>query len=396
MEQERFLGAVFDERRGPQRIGAELSLFGDMVVAQAKDGGEWRLDLSRCELSHGGASGKMVFMKGIGSDGAAITICCDDRGFDRALKQLAAGGNQALAQWNTSEGKSRSKHRAGCMVILALVVAFLFTLPTLWNTAVEAGVEALPPSVDQEIGDLAWGQMSPSLTLINVPELDEALATMQERIWPSFGEQPWDIRIFVANEAQINAFAIPGGIIVFHSGLIFAAETPEEVAAVLAHEIAHVTHRHSVRRIADSIGIIAAAQLILGDVSGLVVIAQELITMAALNDRSQVAEAEADETAGEALFAAGLDPIHLGTFFKRLRERFGESPKALYWMSTHPSHSERIDAVDAQRQRLLAGGGFSEQPLNIDWQAVQSALAESGAAGNSTPIEDTPTGGVQE
>ena len=69
---------------------------------------------------------------------------------------------------------------------------------------------------------------------------------MQERIWPSFGEQPWDIRIFVADEAQINAFAIPGGIIVFHSGLIFAAETPEEVAAVLAHEIAHVTHRHSV------------------------------------------------------------------------------------------------------------------------------------------------------
>ena len=43
------------------------------------------------------------------------------------------------------------------MVALALVVAFLFTLPTPWNTHVEAGVEALPPSVDQEIGDLAWG-----------------------------------------------------------------------------------------------------------------------------------------------------------------------------------------------------------------------------------------------
>ena len=394
MEEHSYQGAVFDEQRGPERIGASLELVGDVVRARSADGGEWRLDLGSCDLSYGGASGKMIFMRGLSSQGGKLTICCDDRNFASDLKHLAAAGNQHLAQWNRAEGKSRSQRRAGCMVLLALVVALLLSLPSIWNASVRAGVEALPPSVDQEIGDLAWGQMSHSLQLIEIPEVDAALATMQERIWPSFGEQPWDIRVYVADEAQINAFAVPGGIIVFHSALLYAAESPEEVAAVFAHEIAHVTHRHSVRRIADSIGIIAAGQLLLGDVSGLLVVAQELITLAALNDRSQAAETEADHTAAETLYASGIDPIHLASFFKRLRERYGESSQLVSWLSTHPSHSDRIAAIEAVRRDLQTSGhDFSEQPLDIDWESVQSALAGHGAAGNSKALEVQETTG---
>ena len=384
MEDIQFTGSVFDTSRGPERIGAQLSIFAETLTARSSDGSEWRLDLSQADLSRGGASGKMVFVKGSDNQGRQITICCDDRAFDRALKELGATGSESIADWNQSDGKRRSRRRAGCMVIIAVLIALLLSIPTLWNMAVSAGIEALPPSVDQEIGDLAWGQMSPSLTLVEVPELDDALTQMYDRLWPHFGEQPWDIRIFVSDDETINAFAIPGGIIVFHSALIFAAETPEEVAAVLAHEIAHVTHRHSIRRIADSLGIIAVAQVLLGDVSGLVIVAKELMTMAALNNRSQVAEAEADHTAGEVMFAAGMDPQHLGSFFQRLREMFGESPDAFYWMSTHPSHSDRIEAVDQLSRDLIAkNGALAVRPLDIDWPKVQSALAESGASGHS-------------
>ena len=131
---------------------------------------------------------------------------------------------------------------------------------------------------------------------------------MRDHLYPAFGEQPWDINIFIANEAQVNAFAIPGGTVVFHSGLLFAAESAEEVAGVLAHEIAHVTHRHSLHGIADSLGIVIAAQLLLGDVSGVVALAGELVTLAALNSRSQHAEAEADQTAARVLYQSGIDP----------------------------------------------------------------------------------------
>ena len=112
--------------------------------------------------------------------------------------------------------------------------------------------------------------MSAQLDLIEVAAIDQAMETMRQRLWPSFGQQPWQIQIFLADEGMINAFALPGGTLVFHSGLIFAAKTAEKSRG-LAHEIARVTHRHSLHGIADSVGIVLAAQLLLGDVSGVVV-----------------------------------------------------------------------------------------------------------------------------
>ena len=341
-------------------------------------GQERQFALNRCILERGGATGKMIFIKV-----DALTMCVEHPAFERDLKQaVMASGDTDLMQWIDADKAKRGRRRFGCLLLIALFIGALVMLPTIWRYTAGTAVESLPPSVDQKIGEVAWGQLSAQIDLIEVTEVDDAMQVMYEALWPHFGEQPWTIEIFLANESQINAFAVPGGVIVFHSGLLYAAQTPEEVAGVLAHEIAHVTHRHSVHGIAESLGIVVAAQVLLGDVSGLVVLARELITMAALNSRSQADEAEADATAARALYDANIDPRVLATFFERLREKYGDNEAADYWMSTHPSHGARIAAVNTLADQLEAEfGKKSYEPLGIDWPALQAAMEAANARG---------------
>ena len=109
--------------------------------------------------------------------------------------------------------------------------------------------------------------------------------------------------------------------------------------------------------------------------------------MAALNSRSQTAENEADATAARALYHAGIDPRVLATFFERLREIYGDNAEAAFWMSTHPSHGDRIAAINNLAAQLESEHGNKEyQALEIDWPAVQAALEEAGAAGHNAAL----------
>ena len=147
-----------------------------------------------------------------------------------------------------------------------------------------------------------------------------------------------------------NAFALPGGYISVYTGLIEKSASYEELASVLAHEIAHVTMRHGVTRMVESVGVIAVLQLIFGDVGGLVGLAEELFTIAAINGYSRGHESEADEEGVRMMHAAGIDPSAAANFFRMLKESEpgSDMPDVLAWVSTHPEHDERIAAIEAQ------------------------------------------------
>ena len=178
-------------------------------------------------------------------------------------------------------------------------------------------------------------------------------------------EPPPRLRLVVVRADLVNAFALPGGYVVLTSGLLRAAQTPEEVAGVLAHEVGHVVHDHGTEAIYRATAISMLVSVILGDVTFGVAGA---LTEFALNGRySREAERAADRYAVELLNASGIDGRGLVQFFERIARRAsGEEHPVFRILSTHPSTRERAEEVRANAR----ADGIA---LNrLEWQRLRS------------------------
>jgi predicted Zn-dependent protease len=109
----------------------------------------------------------------------------------------------------------------------------------------------LSPQDERRIGEDFMRQARAHLDILDDPELNEYLRDLGRRLTASVDKQP-EFYFFLVNNSSINAFAVPGGYIGVHTGLVLAARSEAELSAVLAHETAHITQRHIPRMIAES------------------------------------------------------------------------------------------------------------------------------------------------
>lgn len=191
----------------------------------------------------------------------------------------------------------------------------------------------------------------------------------------------FDVRLVARDE--VNAFAAPGGHIVLFSGLVEFADSGEEVAGVLAHEISHILLRHPTEGLVRSVGLKLVLAAALGDFAALGAAAGDfgltLLNLAYSRD----AERAADALAVELLGAAGIDSRGLGRFFARL-EAETERPEAPGLLSTHPLPASRSAAIEASARPGQAA--FSPDA----WHALRQACVTA-AAGPEAPNRDDPS-----
>jgi predicted Zn-dependent protease len=257
-------------------------------------------------------------------------------------------------------------------VIVLLVLAGLLVGAYYGIVAgARAAVRAVPMSVDATIGDVAFEGMEMDGPEVKDPLVVGAVQKMVDRLSAAVNAENIDFRVTVVDAPVVNAFALPGGRIVVYTGLIDKAAEPEQVAGVLGHEMAHVTMRHGMERIAQSIGLVAAIQFFLGDVQGLAALGAEVLQVATINSYSRDQEAAADAEGVRTLHAAGIDPLSLARFFELLKNEHGDLPGAISWISTHPQHDARIAAIRSQLKELPPQ---EYRPLEIDWSAVQQRV----------------------
>jgi predicted Zn-dependent protease len=192
-----------------------------------------------------------------------------------------------------------------------------------------------------------------SVTLVDDPEVEEYIQNLGYRLVAGADPQPFAFNYFVVQDANVNAFAGPGGYIGVNSGLILIAQNESELASVLAHETAHVTQHHLLRTFdkvsRTSLPTMAAliAALILGAHSPQMAEAAIASTMAG-GQQMQINftrenELEADRVGMQILVSAGYDPRSMPAFFERMQQatRYYESgvPKLLM---DHPVTTYRI------------------------------------------------------
>lgn len=142
-----------------------------------------------------------------------------------------------------------------------------------------------------------------------------------------------------------NAFALPDGTIVLTDELVALADDDEAILGVLAHEIGHVAHEHSLRQLYRAAGAAALIMLIGGDIgSGTEDLLVQGSALLALS-HSREAEREADRFSVELMHDAGHDPAAIGRFFERLRDKLGDREGGDF-LSTHPATPERIEQTN--------------------------------------------------
>lgn len=240
-------------------------------------------------------------------------------------------------------------------VLLALPILLLIVF--VLSASRIAGWVAGRVPVDQEIalGRAAFDSMRPGLTLKDQGPAYEAAQSVVARLTR---DSRFKYDVHIAQDESLNAFALPGGVIVVHTGLIAATTRAEELAGVLAHEVQHVELRHSLRGLIKDMGLRGLWAFATGDLGGSLA-GQAALELTSLRF-SRTDESEADEHGFDALVAAGIDPAGMPAFFSTLAQKAaGQTPA---FLSTHPASEERDRAL---RQRLASVTRQTFQPLAL-------------------------------
>ncbi len=230
----------------------------------------------------------------------------------------------------------------------------------------EASVDELSPAAEQRLGDQIYQEFLRAGVIFDDPETTDAISRQSSRLLASAsglghttGDRPF--RFFLVKDPSINAFALPGGYIGIHTGLITTSDHESEVMGVLAHEIGHVTQRHIARMFGQqrksSAVMIAAALLAAMAASASPDAAMGVLSLGqtvAIRDQlafSRDAEREADRVGLQILAESGFDPSGMASMFERLGQagRLYEN-NAPGYLRTHPLTTERIADMQGRLQ----------------------------------------------
>ncbi|MGO3385352.1 MAG: M48 family metalloprotease [Acinetobacter guillouiae] len=215
-----------------------------------------------------------------------------------------------------------------------------------------SGVGFIDQQKEKTIGEKVYRQVQQQMPVLQDPWLEDQFMLVFSKIL-SQTQLSQPVGLVVIKDAQINAFAVPGGMFALNSGMITASSNMDEVASVMGHEIAHVTQRHYSRsqEAFKGQGLLALAGIIVGaalaskadgDIGGAVMMG----TQAALMDKqlsySRNQEREADRIGMQFMYGAGYDPESMADFFEtmhRSTSRLSFLPD--FWL-THPLTTERM------------------------------------------------------
>lgn len=346
-----------------------------------------RWDLEGLELRLGGAGDRLVFFTHPSQPETSLYTA------DHSVLQhpeLRARPT-LVGQISGIRGRKLQARLLTVAVLVAVVLAVLGLL-ALKDPIVGVVADRVPASLEVRLGNLIFSQVEAGTSLVEDPQLESSLEELVAPLLAAVPQTGYRYELHLAADDSINAFALPGGNIVLHSGLVLRAESPEEVLGVLAHEIAHVTERHTLRQLIGSAGLYILVQALLGDMSGLVaVVADGGLRLATLRF-SRDFEREADDVGWAYLLEAEIDPRGMIRLFERLsaqaQQELGDAARlqeALAFLSTHPTSQERIDRL-TEKWQDIEGAPRRASMSAAEFAAFQDAVrSHLGAAGSEEP-----------
>jgi beta-barrel assembly-enhancing protease len=275
-----------------------------------------------------------------------------------------AGLAGQVASLNQAQARKKKQRGCGWTMLLGYLVAPLALLAIFWFARNPIGsfvVDWVPLQREMDFGDSIFKTMKSGLR-----EVDEgaAVKVVQELGAKLTKGSKYTYRWHVVENAEVNAFAIPGGHVVVNSGLIKKAASAEELAGVLAHEVQHVELRHSLRGVAGEllwqilIGMVWDSGSTLGGVAG------NLGSLSFSRDD----ETEADTLGLQLMAKAEIDPQGMVGMMKKLAEI---NSMEIPLLQTHPASAERVKRLQALVDEMPKKAYV---PLAYSWDEVKKSF----------------------
>ena len=338
------------------------------------DGQPESVPFSCLTVSAGGLDHDQLVVKWVGQKGER-TLYLKNHDVIRAFRETIPD-HLGLPLAQVAEQVRQVRHRSRLVwsllggVILATVVGLWFGSDLL----VELAVSRIPVEWEQKLGESAYRDFLTHQEVMKEGPAVTALGEMTQRLTEQIPNNPYKFDVTVVKSDVINAFALPGGFVVVFTGLMKKAESGEEVAGVLSHELNHVLQRHGLERILKSLGLLTVVSIVLGDQQGLVGMMKQLGVELLTLKFGREQETEADLKGLQLLQRAKIDPSGMIRFFERLSEK---DQGRMEWLSTHPMSTARAERLKAE---LAALPKKSPEPFTFDWKQVQGSLGPQSVA----------------
>jgi Zn-dependent protease with chaperone function len=350
-------------------FGPGLPVAGEAVTVSLDSGSlrvhvtpERRVLLAALAVSVGGFDHDELFLAWTDADGRWTVKPEGKAGRDAFVAQAPEVLTAQLRQWRRHTGAQQWVLRG----VLASAALLLLSAVLLWwqyDAALSWTAARISPETELRLGDAALDSLREDQTFHAKGEAVEAVRQMGGRLTQG---SRYRYRWLVSSSPQVNAFALPGGIVVVNRGLIEATRSADELAAVLAHEVQHVEQRHALKGMLNSVGVAAVLLVVLGDASAMTaVLAHQAGSMAFGRDL----ESQADLDGVKRMQQVGMDGQGMVLMLGRLKAAAGGEGPA--WMSSHPDTQARINAVAAWVKANPCAGC---QALSGDWGKVQASL----------------------
>ncbi|MBI2946936.1 MAG: M48 family metallopeptidase [Verrucomicrobia bacterium] len=313
-------------------------------------GGQVELPLAGLRVRAGGHNSEQVFFEH--PQHPDWSIYTSERGI---LKHDALSQHAALAD-QVRGLKSPRGFGKPTAIVGVIVLLFLFLLVAALISSKDRLVRYLafqiPVAWEVNLGNSLLEEVKRQGKAVADPKLEAKLKGITSRLLPVAGDSGYGFQFHILDDTNVNAFALPGGNVVVLSGLLNAAQRPEEIAGVLAHEMAHVTQRHSFRKIIGTAGLYLLIQTLFGDASGIMAVIANSSEFLLRQKHSRDFEREADDVGWQYLIAAKIDPRGMTEFFRTLLEHEKSGLTLPGLLSTHPTTLERIKQLEAKWDKM--------------------------------------------
>ena len=257
-------------------------------------------------------------------------------------------------------------------------------LPNLGNTS-RASL-----SIEEEklIGEMWMQKLRAANAVCNEPLINAYLTRLGQKLLAHADDKDFNFSFFCIEDHSINAFAFFGGHIGVHKGLILASQSENELAAAMAHEIAHATQHHLLRILIKNkqympITVAGALASTLLGVPDLAIPILATHTQRLINFTREH-EQEADNIGMQLLADAGFDPHSMATLFARMSQQAQYNGAAPEYLLTHPVFATRISAAEHRADKF----SYQMHPSDFNYHLIKALIEGSNPAHKQETLAD--------
>jgi len=283
----------------------------------------------------------------------------------------ATAASELISRCGRLDEQAPGRHGVGAIIGWSLAAAVSIVVVVLFGVPLAADrlTPLVPQALERRFGDAADLQVKAFFgdKVCNGAAGQQAFGKLVDRLRETAGLDN-SVQASVLMSPVANAFALPGGRIYLFSGLLTKAETADEIASVLAHELGHLKHRDSVRELIHNGGSSFLIGLLFGDItgSGAVIFASRSLVTASY---SREAEQDADSFAIDVMHRLGRSPRGLGELLFRVTGKEGD--KSLSILANHPLTEDRLKRMN-EEDRPPSGPPLLTDP---EWLALKAICA---------------------